>query len=135
MAHLSVVQAVEARLEAGFSGPPIYVENSIIGTPDDGGDFILLHFPVARAEWTSADEFTEEGGFEIVLSTTRDGGGTHRARAWLDEIAALFRGEAFEGVQCYAPTSPVSDDRSDAGAYFRLRMAVPYEFIITQPEA
>ncbi|WP_019999067.1 phage tail terminator-like protein [Aureimonas ureilytica] len=129
MAHLSVVKAVEARLAAGFNKCTVYVENSFTETPDEAGAWALLDFPWCRAEWITADEFEEEGGFRILIAAD-SGSGTHEARAWLDEIAALFRGQSFEGVQCYAPQSPSTNDRSANGSFFTLSITVPYKFVI-----
>ncbi|KQQ81943.1 phage tail terminator-like protein [Aureimonas sp. Leaf324] len=131
MAHLSVVRAVEDRLKDGFTGCPVYVENEVSETPTNATAWALLDFPWSRADWITADEFQEEGGFRVVVAVPRRDG-AHRARSWLDEIAALFRGQSFEGVQCYAPQSASSDDQSERGAYFRLSLTVPYEFIITE---
>lgn len=129
MAHLSVVQAVEARLTANFDECPIYVENSFTGTPDEAGPWMLIDFPWCRSEWVTASEFLEEGGFRVLLAI-ESATGTHQARQWLDDIAALFRGQAFSGVQFYAPQSPVSDDQSDAGVSFVLTLTVPYQTLI-----
>lgn len=131
MAHLSVVKAVEARLKDGFDGCPVFVENETGETPANATAWALVDFPWSRTEWISADEFQEEGGFRVLIAVPRKDG-AHRARGWLDEIATLFRGQRFEGVQCYAPQSASSDDQSERGAYFRLSLTVPYEFIITE---
>lgn len=106
---------------------------------NDGGPFLALQFPYAGADWQTLEgpdgsEFLEDGAFRLVLSVRR-GAGTHAGRAWMDELAALFRGASFEGVQCFAPTSPVTDDRSEEAAYFRLSFSVPYQFIIMHQEA
>lgn len=130
MAHLAVVQAVEARLSAGFTACPVLVENDGDGIPTNAGPFLALQFPWCRSEWQTTDgDFLEEGAFRFVLSVPR-GDGTHQGRAWMDEIATLFRAVEFDGVQTYAPGSPVTDDRSEAENYYRLSISVPYEFII-----
>lgn len=136
MAHLDVVQAVEARLAANFNHCPIIVENENTPPPSDGSAFLHLQFPWSRAEWETVNgpdgcAFLEEGAFRLVLAVDR-GTGSHTGREWLDALAAVFRSVAFEGVQCFAPTSPITDDRSDAGSYYRLAITVPYEFIIHQ---
>lgn len=131
MAHLSVVQAVEARLKANFDDCPIYFENSFTETPDEGGAWMLVDFPWCRSEWVSANEFLEEGAFRVLLALEARTG-THAGRGWLDRIASLFRGQVHDGIQFYAPQSPMSDDRSDAGVSFRLSLTVPYQTIITE---
>lgn len=135
MAHPSVVQAVEARLSAGFTGCPVFVENSNPDTPGDGSTFAVLQFPYSRSEQASigspdANWYREEGAFRIVLAV-ETGAGTHASRQLLETISALFRGKSFDGVRTYAPGSASSDDNSEDGAFFRLSIAIPYDFNIT----
>lgn len=129
MAHLSVVQSVENRIRANFTRCPILVENSNEETPDDAASWILIDFPWSRSEWVTAEEFEEEGGFRVMLAVAA-GAGAHEGRAWLEEISTLFRGQSFDGIQCYSPQSPVTSDRNDAANYFRLEITVPYRFIV-----
>lgn len=135
MAHLTVVQAVETRLAGAFTHCPIKIENDGDETvPTNGGPFLAVQFPWSRSEWEAIDgpdgcEFLEEGGIRFVLSAP-SGRGSHVYRGWLDGIATLFRGVTFSGVQTFAPTSPVSDDRNDRAGYFSLSIVVPYHFII-----
>lgn len=132
MAHLSVVQAVEARLQANFTHCPIRLENSFSETPDDAGAFLLLDFPFSRSRQVTigspgSNRYEEEGAFRVLLSIP-SGVGTHEGRGWLDEISTLFRGKLFDGVRTYSPQSAPTDDRNDAAAYFRLAISVPYDF-------
>ncbi|WP_099866065.1 phage tail terminator-like protein [Pararhizobium haloflavum] len=135
MAHFNVVQAVEARLEAGFNQCPIAIENDGDQTvPDTDTAFVMVQFPWSTSEWETIEgaggcDFLEEGGIRFVLAVPA-GRGTHRYRPWLDDIATLFRGQAFGGVQTFAPTSPTSDDRNDGAGYYRLSIVVPYQYLI-----
>ncbi|MEO3387323.1 hypothetical protein [Mesorhizobium sp. CAU 1741] len=135
MAHLTVVQAVEQRLAANFNSCPIMIENDGDETvPSDADGFISVQFPWSNSEWETIEgpegcDFLEEGGIRFVLSAP-SGRGTHVYRGWLDQIATLFRGVIFDGVQTFAPTSPTSDDRSDRDGYFNLSIVVPYQFMI-----
>jgi len=130
MASLQVVQAVERRLTENFDSAPFLVENDGEGVPVGHGPFLTVQFPWSRSEWHSTDGFfLEEGAFRFVLSVER-GTGTHQGREWLDEIASLFRGAEFEGVQTFAPGSATTDDRSEAEGYYRLSIAIPYEYYI-----
>jgi hypothetical protein len=135
MAHSSVVQAVEARLVAGFTSCPVFVENTTSDTPGDASAFAILQFPYSRSEQASIGDpggnwYREEGGFRVALAVER-GAGAHQGRQWLDEIAALFRGKSFDGVRTYAPGSAATDDRNEDGVYFVLSIAIPYDFHIT----
>ncbi len=135
MAHLTVVQAVEQRLAANFTACPIQIENDGDQTvPANSGPFVAVQFPWSRSEWETIEgpegcDFLEEGGIRFVLAAPA-GRGTHTYRGWLDEIATLFRGVTFDGVQTFAPTSPVSDDRNDRAGYFNLSIIVPYQYMI-----
>jgi hypothetical protein len=129
MAHPSVVQTVETHIETGFTRCRVFVENSYVGAPESGGPWAVIDFPYCRSTWITADECEEEGGFRVLLAVEA-GAGAHEGRDWLEEIATLFRGRLVDGVQFYAPQSPLSDDRSDTGASFRLSITVPYRTII-----
>lgn len=134
MAHVDVVTAVRSRLEANFAGAPIWIENGGTTVPDDLSPFVVLQFPYNNTGQATAGSpgqniWREEGAFRIVINVAR-GGGVDQARQWADEIARLFRGATFAGVRCWAPTSPVSDDRNDEDAYYRLSFAVPYTYDI-----
>lgn len=133
MAKLAVVTAVEARLAAAWTLCPI-----IGGLSDDDRPastdgtvtpFIAIQYPVANAEQLTlgapgANFWREEGAFRIVIHVARGAGAT--GLAWADEVAALYRGKNFDGVQTFAPSSPAIDDRNDDGLYLRLSFAVPY---------
>ncbi|WP_061930140.1 phage tail terminator-like protein [Aureimonas sp. AU22] len=129
MAHPSVISAVEARLRGSFDRCPIVTENVSSSMPDDGGPWLLLDFPWSRSQWQSDDEFLEEGGFRLRLHI-KAGRSTDEGRGWLEDLTTLFRGTAFDGVQCYAPQSPASDDRNEVAGYFRLEITVPYATVI-----
>ncbi|KQT13992.1 hypothetical protein ASG40_19385 [Methylobacterium sp. Leaf399] len=132
MALSAVSAAVEARLAGGWDKCPIRTLNDLAGdTPLDDEPFIELQFPVSQSEQISTGSpgtnvYRDEGVIRFVLNEVR-GQGMVRALAWVDELAALFRGKYFDGVRSYAPSQPVLDDRNDDGRYFRLSFAVPYE--------
>jgi len=134
MAHLSVVNAVAARVAANFTHCPIIGENSNQDVPADGSAFLQLQFPFSTTEWVEVEGpdgsiFREEGAFRFVLAVPRyDAAATATGRQWLEELAQLFTGVAFDGVQTFAPDSPVADDNNDDASYYRLSMAVAYQF-------
>ncbi|WP_185982821.1 hypothetical protein [Aureimonas mangrovi] len=139
MAHLAVVKAVEARLREHWSHSTIRVENDEDGLDENGGPVLAMQFPWSRSEWQTVEgpdgsDFLEEGAFRFVLSIRR-GSGTDVARGWLDDLAGAFRGTQFDGVQTFAPSSPVTDDRNDVAGLYRLSFSVPYEFLIQHKEA
>ncbi|WP_342152320.1 phage tail terminator-like protein [Methylorubrum sp. SB2] len=136
MALSAVSAAVEGRLKA-WSGaqpgrPPVRGLNTQDAeTPADNSAYLEVHYPVSTSEQISmgapgANVWRDEGAFRVLLNV-ESGSGVVGALALVDEIAALFRGKNFDGVRCFAPSQPVIDDRNDAGGWFTLSFAVPYE--------
>lgn len=134
MAHYSVVQSVETRVADNFAHCPAYVENELMQTPDDGSAFLIIQFPWSNSIWEEiggTPVFKEEGAFRFVLAVTR-GQGAHTARQWLGELATLFRGVLFDGIQCFVPDTPVANDDNEMASYYRLSIAVPYWYTYTE---
>lgn len=129
MAHPSVIAAVTAYVEAGFTHCPIVTENRSAATPADGTPYLKLDFPWSRSEWQANDEFLEEGGIRLRLHI-KAGRPTVEGRQWMEELTAMFRGHVLGAVQCYAPQSPASDDRNEVAGYFRLEITVPYRTVV-----
>jgi len=134
MAHLSVINAVTERVAANFTHCPVFGENSNEDTPADGSSFLQIQFPFSNTEWIEVEGpdgsvFREEGAFRFVLSVPRfSADATVTGRQWLGELAQLFTGVVFDGVQTFAPDSPVADDNNDDASYYRLSMAVAYHY-------
>ena len=131
MASKSVVDAVMGRV-AGWGGPPIVGPNSSSETPGDGSSFIRVDYPLADSlPWTfgapGSNIYREEGVFRFVIHVPRHVG-VDDGLVWADQLAALFRGKEFDGVQTFAPSPPAIDDDSENGMYFVLAVAVPYQF-------
>ncbi|MFC5421953.1 phage tail terminator-like protein [Bosea eneae] len=129
MASLAVITAVKARL-AGFP-TPLRWPNESARTPANGSTFVTVQFPVATEEQISfgapgANVFREEGAIRFVISARR-GVGPERAAEIAEDLRALFRNARFDGVRCYAPSSPVFDDRGDDAGYFLAAIVVPYD--------
>lgn len=126
-----VVDAVEGRLAAEWSKCPVFGINEQGQTPDDASSFIQVSYPVANGEQLTVGApgeniYRESGTFRLVVMAER-GAGVVEGLAWADELAALFRGKEFGGVQTFAPSSPSIDDRNDEGNYFSLSVAVEYQ--------
>lgn len=140
MAQKAVMDAVATRIgNPWVSG----VDNSSLGVidpnttalpPSDGSPFIEIQYPVANAQQKSigspgANVWREDGAIRFVVSIQR-GSGVEQGMGWCDEIAVLFRGKQFSGVNTWAPSSPVLDNSNDSGNYWLLSFAVPYYFDI-----
>lgn len=134
MAHPHVIAAVSARFAAGFIEPecPIRELNVSPGPEKDRIGFVVLEFPWSRSDPVTVGApggqwFGEEGAFRFVITLPK-GVGLASGPQWAERIASLFRAEEFDDIVCFAPGSPVVDDRSETGAFFRLSFSVPYEF-------
>lgn len=132
MACKEVVDAVAARLAALFSACPVVEQNSTADAPADGGAFVVVQYPVARAEQRSigapgSNVFREMGAIRFVIHTPR-GSGLGPALTIAGTLTTLFRNASFDGVRCYAPTSPVTDDENDQASMFLASISVPYDF-------
>ncbi len=134
MAHPLVIKAVSDRLAAGFIEPdcPIVGINERPSADRSRKAFVTLQFPYSTSAPATLGApggqwWMEEGAFRFVIVLPK-GGGLGIGPEWAERIAALFRGEDFEGLWCGAPTSPVIDDTNETDSVFRLSFAVPYEF-------
>ncbi|MER2268245.1 phage tail terminator-like protein [Methylobacterium oxalidis] len=126
-----VADAVEARLASAWDRCPVFGINKQGETPKDGSPFVQMSYPVANGEQLTVGApgeniWRETGTFRLVLNSRR-GRGIVEGLTWADELAALFRGKEFGGVQTFAPSSPVIDDRNEEGMYFVLSLSVPYQ--------
>lgn len=132
MARSEVVGAVRDRIAANWTDAPLYDENSEGSTPEDGSPFIQLQFPFSDNNRISFgnpgnNTYREEGAFRILIHVPRGSGGDE-GREWAGELAALFLGKHFDGVETFAPDSASSDDANENGQYFTYAVVVPYRF-------
>lgn len=131
MASTSVMSAVRARLASGWSRCPVVHPNEDGQVPAGSGPWLAVQYPVATEDQITvgapgANVFREEGAIRFVLFIPR-GAGVADYAAWMDELRALFRSRQFSGVTTYAASPPVLDDRADAGKFWALSCAVPYQ--------
>ncbi len=76
--------------------------------------------------------YREEGAVRFIVHAQR-GAETATGLTLADDLAALFRNKKFDGVQTFAPSSPIMDDRNEEGMYFSL--SSPSRTISTSPTA
>jgi len=127
MARKAVVDAVEARLAAHWTRCPVIGINLQGEPPHDASPYLVVQYPIAETARVSLGTayYREEGAIRFVLHVRRNRG-LAEGLSWADELAALFRYQKFDGVECQAPTSPFIDDSNDEGAYFLLSVVAPY---------
>lgn len=121
--------AIGARRDLGLPEAPVYVTNDEGDTPGDGSVFVQIQFPTGSTQQfdVAGTQYIEEGTIRVIVNMP-SGAGTEQAFKMADMLAAIFRGKKFEGVQTYAPSPAVVDDRNDQGMYWPLSFAVPYDF-------
>ena len=132
MARSEVVDAVRDRLTANWTRTSVFDENSQGSTPADGSAYLDIQFPFSTNQRITFgapgnNVYREEGAFRLLLNMQRGTGGD-TGREWADELAALFLGKHFDGVETFAPDSASSDDANENGQYFTYAVAVPYRF-------
>lgn len=128
-ARWSSPEAIGARRDAGLPEAPVYITNDEGDTPGDGSVFIQIQFPTGSSRQfdVAGTQYIEEGTIRVIVNMP-SGAGTDAAFKMADMLAAIFRGKKFGGVQTYAPSPAVVDDRNDQGMYWPLAFAVPYDF-------
>ncbi len=135
MARKAVMDAVEARLAALWTRCPVAGNRLEGDTPSGATSFLAVQYPVANEERITVgapgeNVYREEGAIRFVLNAGREVSSAV-ALAWADELASLFRGKIFDGVETFGVSTPALDDRNDRAGYFVLSLAVPYQHDIT----
>ena len=129
-----VVDAVEGHLAAHWDATarcPVLGVNANQKPPAAGTAHLVVQYPVANGSRVTfgapgQNIYREEGVVRLVLNMPK-GGGQALGLEWADELAALFRGKRLATVQCFAPSSPALDDRNEAGNFWSLSIAIPYQ--------
>ena len=134
MAHPLVIKAVSDRFATGFVEPDCAIVgiNERPSADRSRAAFVTLQFPYSTSAPATLGApggqwWMEEGAFRFIIALPK-GNGFGRGLEWAEQIAALFRGEEFEGLWCGAATSPIIDDRNETDSSFRISFSVPYEF-------
>lgn len=130
MPEKSVDDAVKARLGAMWDKCPVVADLNVGPLPS--APFVTVIYPVVNADQMSigapgANIWRESGVFLLVLNVERGTG----AAAWLEwvrDLASIFRGKSFDGVQTFAPSSAPLDNDNEDGNYYALSVAVPYQY-------
>lgn len=130
MASKAVIDAVEARLAANWTRTPVVSLNRG-QEPQDGTAFLRATYVDPRErQFTLGDPgnnvWKEEGTIRLVLEA-KNGIGAEQAATWCDELAVLFRGQYFAGVQCFEAVSPPFDNATK-GNYYELPVRVRFTY-------
>lgn len=135
MARLATIEAVEARLKAAWAAT-LWAATPVVGVlnpearPADGGAHLLVQYPITNAEQISlgapgANVWRDVGVFSVLVHQPK--AKFRLAIEQADAVAAIFRGQWFDGVQCWAPSGAEIDDRNDKALFFVMSVAVPYQ--------
>jgi hypothetical protein len=128
----AVADAVQARLATHWTATVI-VDYDTMANPPDLDAFLVHQYPVVDSvKPVLSRVYWEEGGIRFVLNVRR-GIGLAQGLEWCDELAALFRGVKFAGVECFEPSGPIVDDNSEEGDWISYAVIVPYRFEFFSP--
>ena len=126
MAKKIAADAIRARLAANWTASVILGLNSTTQTPADGSPWVRITFPVASDIRTALGKNYRESGSARIVVATQIGDGLETSNSWCEQIATIFRGQKFDGVDCYAP--PSIREGIDDGSYFIASVIVPYRY-------
>lgn len=136
MASAAVKTAVEARLNSEWSNLSLYelvTPNKPAASPRR--QFLELKFPRSFEERDEMGpkpaRYREEGGILLELNVlTLDDVAVALGHA--EELRDLFRDEEFAGVITFEASPPVFDEHNRNGVFYRVPVAVPYQFFYTK---
>lgn len=101
--------------------------------PDVEGAFVVLEFPAGDASQMTlgapAQNWWQENSVFSMHIFYPHGTDAGQARGYADTLAAVFRGQQFDGVNCRAP-SPPNPGESMKGAWQALTVTTPYYYRI-----
>jgi hypothetical protein len=129
MAHPSVVEATEDRMQAMWTHTEWRGVNNNAAPPADGSPYVLVQFPASRNSTMSVDtrQEAEEGGIRFVVHVPA-GMGKSEANTLVRHLRTIFRRAKFGGVETGPMSSPTYDDANDVGPFFLASVVFPYVF-------
>ncbi len=143
MADKTVVDAWVSRLQAYLDTNPVVrpeggdwpliKPNEGGQTPNDGGSYITLQFPIGSEDMITAGGspgnrlMREEGVGRIIVSVPR-AQGQDVALDMINGLRGEFRYQEFSGIRTFG-ASPATDNNATAdGAWWVLSTSIPYWF-------
>lgn len=127
MAKKAPSDAIRARLAANWTSSVILGLNLTTQTPADGSSWVRVTFPVASDMKTALGPNYRESASALITVATQIGDGLETSNVWCESIAAIFRGQKFDGVDC-AFAAPSIREGVDDGSYFTASVIVPYRY-------
>ena len=133
MAQGSAIAAVEGRLAGPLTG--VLTGMPVVGVltpgarPAGSAAFLLVQYPVTNSQQITIGApgdnwWRDEGVFTVTVHQPKAKFALALQQA--DAVANLFRGQYFDGVQCWAPQSARFDDENDKGLFYVASIATPY---------
>lgn len=138
MAELKVIDKIVAIVKASWPEGIVFDdENEVWQPPEELGPddrlrpFIVVKFPHSTADPVSigdpGNNWHREEGAAVIEMRIERGIKARAGREVCARIAGALRSKDLgDGVQTWAPTSPLRDDRNAEGVYYSLIFAVPY---------
>ncbi len=130
-AFYDAASAIRSRMQANWSATPIVWENTP-SEPTPGTAFVFLEILNADAFQASIGAPTSRlyrhtGVIQAHVFTPVNKG-TKDALQHADAIAAIFRGQTFSGVLCFAPRIGGGELADDDGNWWRVTVSIPFQF-------
>jgi len=124
-----VEAAFQARLYEYTLGDPPVIPAIVTGPPSNSDDaFIVLQYPVVNgSQPTIGRRYFEEGAARLVVNVRRTAE-MDAALSIADNLASIFRGKKFHGIETFVTSSPIVNDVSNDGNWFSLSVIIPYRY-------
>jgi hypothetical protein len=127
MATKSAKDAIRARLSANWTNSVILGVNHDMEPPTDGSPWVRVTFPVANDDKLTLGPRYRDGASAFIAVATEIAIGIDKSEEWCEAIAAIFRGQKFDGVDC-AFDAPTINEGHDEGSYWIASVVVPYRY-------
>lgn len=129
-AFAAAASQIRARMNANFTAAPIAWENAPHQPNDDA--FVFFEVVSGGSEQVSigspnARLYRHAGVIQAHVFVPT-GKGTKLALEHADTIAAIFRGQSFNGVLCFAPRLGNAAQADDDGKWYRVTVSIPFQY-------
>lgn len=127
MARKTAADAIRARLASNWSNSVILGVNSDMQTPTDGSPWVRVSFPVASDRKLTLGASYKDDSSAFIAVATELAIGIDKSEEWCEEIASIYRGQKFDGVDCEF-AAPTINQGHDEGSYWIASVVVPYRY-------
>ena len=130
-AFYDAASAIRSRMQANWSATPIVWENAP-SEPAAGTPFVFFEVLGGDAFQASigapSSRLYRHTGVIQAHVFTPVNKGSKDSLQYADSIAAIFRGQTFGGVLCFAPRIGSGAPADDDGNWWRVTVTIPFQF-------